>query len=319
MIHTEVIVVGGGPAGAACAGRLRELGLDCLVLDQRAFPRLKPCAGWITPEVLKDLAIQPQEYPHGLSTFRSFEISVRGLHFRLPTHQYAIRRIEFDHWLLQRAAVPVQVHTVKSIVPGAQGYQVDGEFSGKYVVGAGGTYCPVYRELFKDTTPRDRGALIAAMEEEFALPQADPRCYLWFLENGLPGYAWYVPKANGFINVGIGGAAEAMKTGRNLKQHWELLIEKLAQLGLVRGHTYQPVAHSYYLRRPLRQVRMGNALLIGDAAGLATVDMGEGIGAAIRSGLLAAEAVAGGGEYSLKKVARYSFFSILRSGPWGAR
>jgi len=314
MIHSEVIIVGGGPAGAACAGRLRQQGIDCLVLDQRAFPRLKPCAGWITPEVLRNLAIQPHDYPPGMVTFRSFEISVRGFHFRLPTYQHAIRRVEFDHWLLQRSGAPVRVHPVKTILPTTHGYEIDSEYSGKYLVGAGGTYCPVYRALFKDAAPRDRGALIAAMEEEFAYPAADPRCYLWFLENNLPGYAWYVPKANGFINVGIGGTAEDMKTGLNLKQHWDLFTHKLDQLGLVHGHSYQPVAHSYYLRRPLRKIRHGNALLTGDSAGLATGDLGEGICAAIRSGQLAADAISSGTEYSLRKVTRYSFISILRSG-----
>jgi flavin-dependent dehydrogenase len=38
-------------------------------------------------------------------------------------------------------------------------------------------------------------------------PFSDERCHLWFFEDGLPGYAWYVPKADGYLNVGIGGSA----------------------------------------------------------------------------------------------------------------
>jgi menaquinone-9 beta-reductase len=314
MRRAEVLIVGGGPGGAACALRLRQHGVDCLVLDQRDFPRLKPCAGWITPEVLKDLQISPADYPHGLVTFRSFEIGVRRFHFRLRTHQHAIRRIEFDHWLLQRSGAPVATHTVRAITRTASGYDIDGEFEGKFLVGAGGTYCPVYRSLFKDDHPRERGALIAAMEEEFAYPGADQRCYLWFLENGLPGYSWYVPKGGGYVNVGIGGVGEAMKSGLALRQHWDILIQKLEKMGLVQGHNYQPVAHSYYLRQRLVGVHKENAFLVGDAAGLATTDMGEGIGAAIRSGLLAANAIANGAEYSLRSIPQHSFVSILRSG-----
>ena len=61
MIHTEVIIVGGGPAGSACARRLAERRIECLVLDRCRFPRAKPCAGWITPEVVKALKLDPSD------------------------------------------------------------------------------------------------------------------------------------------------------------------------------------------------------------------------------------------------------------------
>jgi flavin-dependent dehydrogenase len=51
----DVIIVGGGPAGSSCAWSLKRQGVDCLVLDKEPFPRGKPCAGWITPEVVEDL------------------------------------------------------------------------------------------------------------------------------------------------------------------------------------------------------------------------------------------------------------------------
>ena len=64
MIKTDVIIVGGGPAGSACAWQLKQNGVNCLVIDQAQFPRFKPCAGWITPEVVKDVALDPEEYIH---------------------------------------------------------------------------------------------------------------------------------------------------------------------------------------------------------------------------------------------------------------
>ncbi len=51
--------------------------------------------------------------------------------------------------------------------------------------------------------------------------------------------------------------------------------------------------------------------LVGDSAGLATPDMGEGIGASIRSGMEAAELIMDGKEYKLSGVPRFSFWSIL--------
>lgn len=315
MIKAEVIIIGGGPAGSACARRLRENGVSCIVLDQHAFPRVKPCAGWVTPELVKEVGLTAENYPHSFTTFHSFEISIRGFSFRLRTLQHAVRRVEFDNWLLQRAGVPVIVHAVKNIAASQDGYTIDGEYQSKYLVGAGGTYCPVYRTLFKTDNPKEKKALIAAVEEEFQYPSADARCRLWFLQNRLPGYAWYVPKANGYINVGVGGKAEEMAaSGEPLKNHWNRLVEKLEHMGLVTGRTYKPVAHSYYLRQSLPEIRKGNAFLVGDAAGLATLDMGEGIGPATWSGLLAADAIVHGSPYSLKHIPRYSFISLLRSG-----
>ncbi len=47
-----------------------------------------------------------------------------------------------------------------------------------------------------------------AQEEEFQYDLTDTRCKLWFFQNKLPGYAWYVPKEDGYVNVGLGGFAD---------------------------------------------------------------------------------------------------------------
>jgi len=313
MIKKDVIIVGGGPAGSACARQLVKNGANCLVLDQHTFPRFKPCAGWITPELLADLELDIAEYPYGLTTFRSFDIAIRGLKFRLPTRQYAIRRFEFDDFLLRQSGAPVVQHTVKEITLVEDGYIIDGEYHGRYLVGAGGTHCPVNRLLFQPAAPRQKGSLIVAQEEEFSYPDADDRCRLWFLQNNLPGYAWYVPKANGYLNVGVGGKVEQLKAkGDALKRHWNLLVEKLDRMDLVHNHEYHPIGHSYYLRQKRAEIRRGNAFLTGDSLGLATLDMGEGIHPAVKSGLLAAGSILKGTPYSIDSISRYSFWSLMR-------
>ncbi len=315
MIQTDVIIVGGGPAGATCAWSLKQNNVNCLILDQHRFPRAKPCAGWITPKVVQDLDLNISDYPYGFTTFKSFHVSIRGLKFKLRTRQHAIRRYEFDDWLLHRADAPVQVHTVKTITQVRNGYVVDGEFFSKYLVGAGGTHCPVYRTFFKTANPRAKESLIVAQEEEFPYAYTDEHCRLWFLENYLPGYAWYVPKANGYVNVGVGGKAEQLKAnGDTLKNHWNHLVEKLDRLGLVRGHAFRPSGYSYYLRQNLPEVRIDNAFVVGDAAGLATLDMGEGISPAIKSGLLVAEAITHDTDYSVASIPKYSLRSLIRLG-----
>lgn len=311
MIHTDVIIVGGGPAGAACAHKLKQAGVGCILLDRAEFPRFKPCAGWLTPQTFHSLEIQPQEYPHGLVTYRHFRVTLGGFKFRLRTLQYAIRRVEFDHWLLQRAGVETHAHRVERISQVRGRFVVDDQFTAEYLVGAGGTHCPVKKALFSAEAPAP-GTLIVAMEEEFPHPLQDEQCYLWFFENHLPGYAWYVPKANGYVNIGIGGSASQLKKqGQTLKQHWNLLVRKLEEMGLILGHTYDPAGHSYHLRGRRAEVQAGKALLVGDSIGLATLDMGEGIHPAIQSGQLAARAIIEGADYSLASIPRFSWPSLL--------
>ena len=154
--------------------------------------------------------------------------------------------------------------------------------------------------------------LILAREEEFTYPIKDERCYLWFFEDGLPGYAWYVPKVGGILNVGIGGnAAGLRRKGMGLKNAWQKHIDALKTMGLVVDHTFNPIGYSYHLRHSAQTMRRDNAFLVGDALGLATRDMGEGIGPAIQSGLLAADAISQGDIYSMKSIPRFSFPSLL--------
>ena len=313
MNTTDVLIVGGGPAGAACAWRLGQNNISYLVLDRAAFPRSKPCAGWITPSVFTSLQITPENYPYSLTRFEAFQVSLRGLRFKLPTHQYAIRRIEFDAWLLAYASADLIHHDVKAIEKSGESYVIDGKYQGKYLIGAGGTHCPVRRTFFNRETRSNRNRLIIAKEEEFHYSVSDDRCFLWFFEDGLPGYAWYVPKVGGILNVGIGASAERLKRkGKTLKSYWSKHIKKLRTMGLVEGHSFNPSGYSYYLRQDSYPLRMDNAFLIGDALGLATRDMGEGIGPSIQSGLLAAVAIIQGIEYSISSIPRFSFPSLLK-------
>lgn len=312
MHQTEVLIVGGGPAGAACAWQLKQHGVDFILLDKAEFPRPKVCAGWITPRVLRDVQLDPAAYPGNFTVFRRFNIEIKGLRFTLPTHQYAIRRVEFDQWLIDRVREHLITHRVVDIRQENGHYIVDGDYSAHYLIGAGGTHCPVKRALFECDGVSTSGSLIVAQEEEFVYAVGSDRCHLWFLQEGLPGYAWYFPKSEGVVNVGVGGSAAGLKQrGDTLRRHWELLTERLERYELVRGHNFNPVGHSYSLstRKPL--IRRGNALLVGDALGVSTLDMGEGIGPSIQSGINAANAIISNTPYTLHGISRYSFPSLL--------
>jgi len=296
----EVIIVGGGPAGSSAARHLKAAGADVLVLDKERFPRHKLCAGWITPQVLCDLELAPEAYPNGFLTFERLHFHAKLLHFKAPCVQHSIRRYEFDAWLLERSGAEVLEHTVKEISADAEGYTLDGAFRCRYLIGAAGTSCPVRRALFAQSLPRSRALQTATLELEFPFEWRDPDCHLWFFEHGLPGYAWYVPKARGWLNVGVGGMAERLSArGESIRIHWGYLAAKLErEFGIQVPEA--PTGYSYYLRGALEGVRSGNAFLTGDSARLATRDMCEGIGPAIRSGLQAAKAILEGERYVLE-------------------
>ena len=108
MIKSDVIIVGGGPAGSSCASVLTKNGLKVTLLDRRTFPRDKLCAGWVTPPVFDALNIDLPGYAKEnlLTPIRGFRTSV------LPsdcvetlydeTVSYGVRRCEFDTYLLRR-------------------------------------------------------------------------------------------------------------------------------------------------------------------------------------------------------------------------
>jgi flavin-dependent dehydrogenase len=150
----DVIIVGGGPAGSSCARELVRAGLSVGLADRAAFPRDKPCAGWITPEVVAALGLDLDDYAraHTLQPIRGFDIGVLGGHRTPATFgtvvSYAIRRCEFDAFLLQRSGARVFDRTAVARIERARdGWRVEGVGEAPMLVGAGGHFCPVARLL----------------------------------------------------------------------------------------------------------------------------------------------------------------------------
>jgi flavin-dependent dehydrogenase len=83
-------------------------------------------------------------------------------------------------------------------------------------------------------------------------------------------------------------------------------VEKLQKQGLVSYDDYHPTGYSYFLRGNTDVISDDNAYIVGDAVGLATRDMCEGIGPAVKSGLLAANSIVTGAEYSLAGISELS-------------
>lgn len=308
MRECETIIVGGGPAGSSFARELLSHGRECLVLEKRPMPRPKLCAGWITPKVVRDLEIGPGEYPHGMVKLKRLRLRFgrsRRWALTVRAEQYSVRRIEFDAWLLARSKAEVVAHAVRRVRRESGAFVLDGEFRCRHLVGAGGTACPVRRALF----PERNGRLVVTREVEFA-GAGRPECTLWFPFAGPSGYAWYVPKA-GAVNIGFGGLAGQVPNC-GFGALWRQFAALIRAEGCIEGRLPEPKGHPYYLGDRRGQLAREGAYLVGDAAGLATWDLAEGIGPAVESGILGARDLLGLDTYSAARITRHSL-------PWPAR
>ena len=301
MDDCDVLIVGGGPAGSTCAWKLHRAGFHVIVMDKAAFPRDKPCAGWITPQAVQALRLDLGEYTRGrtLQVITGFRVRVMGsprsveVKYDRPV-SFGIRRCEFDHYLLQRSQATLRLGSPVETIRRDRGRWIVNEaIRASTLVGAGGHWCPVARML---NGARVRGPLVAAQEAEF--PIESHRSATFTTEAGTPefyfcrdfkGYGWCFRKQQ-YLNVGLGridrhgpskAAAEFLSY---LKADGRMPADTHCQW---RGHAY--LVEAPRTRRAVDE----DVLLVGDAAGLADSRSGEGIRAGIESGLLAASMIAG--------------------------
>ena len=325
MERCEVLVVGGGPAGSSCAWRLVRAGLDVVVLDKARFPRDKVCAGWITPAVVRALELDLDDYGQHLTLqpFTGFCTGPFGKDPRLIDFgkpiSYGIRRCEFDRYLLERSAARmIDGQPLTDLKRAPDGWIANGRIHAGVVVGAGGHFCPVARRLNPREVPEE---VVVAQEVEFRMDDEAPlgrdvrgewpELFFW---SDLLGYGWCVQKGR-YLNVGAGRLSRS-EFPAAIRQFTEMLEARGLHVSRVRapwkGHAYLLGVTS------TRRIADDGVLLAGDAAGLALAPSGEGILAAVESGLMAAEAiVAAAPDYSRDRLAPYVSNIEIRFGRRG--
>jgi flavin-dependent dehydrogenase len=326
MNDSDVIVVGGGPAGSSCAAALVRAGLDVTVMDRATFPRDKVCAGWITPPVLEALKLDLEDYGRGrtlqpITGFRTGLLDGPDIVTRYEHEvSYGIRRCEFDEYLLRRSGARLVTGTPVTSLERADGrWLVNDVWRAPLLVGAGGHFCPVAKQLSPAPDAEQMQRVVAAQEVELVLEseadgfRVEPETPELYFAPDLTGYGWCFRKQS-VVNVGFG----CLGSGNQLARRSQAFLDVLRRRGRV-PCDFEPrlTGHAYLLRttspRPL--VSQG-ALLVGDAAGLAHAESGEGIRTAVESGLIAAATLAAArGDGAAEALAGYEARIDERFGP----
>ena len=229
--RVDVLVVGGGPAGAATSYWLAEAGHRVVCVESKEFPRDKTCGDGLTPRAVKALAdmglydaLLPYHRYDGLRAIAhgiTLELGWPS-HPEFPDHGFVVRRRDLDQLVFEHAAAAgAETHQLtEAVAPIIEGGLVTGavvkhktsgetrEIRARYVVIADGANSRFGRAL---GTARNREyPLGMAIRTYYESPLHDDPWIESCLDvrdrngNSLPGYGWIFPVGNGTINVGIG-------------------------------------------------------------------------------------------------------------------
>ncbi len=305
----DVIIVGGGPAGATCAAFCARAGVRTLVLERATFPRDKVCGDCLNPDcwpVLERLGIaaEVRRLPH--ARLRSVEfVSAGGRRVGLPfpdvePGEIAVKRSALDAVLLENAAsagaTVRQASAVCAIrrVPATDSFEVDtapghvagapGEtFTSRFVVAADGRNSVVARLL--ELLPEERAGRATSPPPNRVGLQAHVPCpaefgdqvqMRWFPK----GYGGLAPVGGGELNISLTGSPRTLESLKTWAR---------AEFDLPADQAWRTIAPLD--RRSARRAAVDGAFLTGDSARVVEPFTGEGIYYALRSGELAAGAL----------------------------
>ncbi|MBZ5610191.1 MAG: geranylgeranyl reductase family protein [Acidobacteriia bacterium] len=307
----DVIVIGGGPAGATAAKALGEAGVSALLLDKSAFPRDKPCGGGISARVVK-------RFPYLESALAGIPTKwLSKVYFESPGGAAVdyessqplylmIRRCEFDHLLFSLVQGRVECRTgalVRKIAFQADcavvTAEIDGEqqeYRGRIILGCDGANSVVARAAGLRTGGVQDEYAIDMMEEtpyqELNIADRD-RMYIYYRIRGQYGYGYIFPKAN-HLNLGVGFKLDYYLSelrGRQYSYHRAFVDEQTSRR-LLAGESNRANFRAFPLpiSGPLGRTYSDRALVAGDAGGFVNAFTAEGIYYAMVSGDHAARA-----------------------------
>lgn len=317
MEEYPVIIVGSGPAGAACAKALKDEHIEALVVEKEKLPRDKICSGilfgqtqlllqqyfgelppeemYCDPKIINASHIQEWNREDGFSTY-TWEIPKDGQAF--PQDYYNVWRNEFDYWLLQKTGIPYK-DECRYLNHSIQGERVQVEVSIKgrenqnfyctYLVGADGANSQLRKGIDPSYDEQNKEVVIYQTYYRFSdLGRLEDAHWYVFFEAEIGDMLSCVHRKDEYLTLCVGGLK-----GRNLKESMEIFKGFLAkEFHVVLKDRERGEGCILRQADPF----WGNAdkvLVTGEAAGMMYLN-GEGISAALDSGYQAGSAIAQG-------------------------
>ncbi len=330
VISTDVLVVGGGPAGAGRGYWLARHGHDVTVVERKTFPRDKTCGDGLTPRAvhqLDEMGLADQARARSTATTgcappgwaASWSCSGRA-HPIYPNYGYVVRRRDLDTMVADNAVAA-------GATPAAGPRSACTRSSTAASSAAPRPTASTGRRVGADRDPRRVHVVVAdGANSRFGAPSARRRLRDWpygtairtywesprhaepWIEsaldvkdrngNPMPGYGWIFPVGDGTVNIGVG----LLSTFRDFKGvNTTHLLDALRPpdrrpLGDRPGHARvqgQPAGASRWAAR-VGPKAGPTYLVVGDAAGSVNPFNGEGIDYAYETARMAAEVRARG-------------------------
>jgi geranylgeranyl reductase family protein len=330
----DVLIAGGGPAGASCAWHLAKRGHKVLLVDFQRFPRDKVCGDFVGPVAIRELeamGITSYEQFQNANVIRKATVFLDGEPLvtkpiphvaNLPDHGRVIPRQILDNWIYEAAKnagvkmlAPCRLNNFEVHENGVVSFCKMGNkeisFTTKFLVGADGSSSTTARIVNgAKPDPKDRIVAVRAYYENInCVPE---QAELYFTSKSFPGYYWFFPTGSKSANAGVGMVLDNFpKDDINLK---ELLMDLIASDKTLNEKIGDGVLKDKVVGWPLStynpdaKIVMQRVLLAGDAAGLINSLNGEGIQYAMLSGRWAAECLStcfATNDFSLKAIEKY--------------
>jgi flavin-dependent dehydrogenase len=298
----RIAIIGAGPAGSSAGYHLARRGHAVALIDRAEFPRNKTCGDWITPIALQELADMGVDGP-ALDRCSPGRPCIQGSILASPDgrrSEQALRapgtcipRRIFDDLLRERAVAagcePMR-RTVRDLLHG------DGEFLRDFdhVIDARGAHAGApnavalraYWTVRREGLGADFGADLASRVQIHT--DAEYR----------RGYGWIFPvqtdAATVRFNIGVGLWKADSRLGHSVADYFDRFVRENSTVRPLREAAQQadkPVGYHVALARWRNRVATDGILRIGDAANLADPLTGDGIGNALSSGRLVADAI----------------------------